>query len=71
LIMQILALGLIFVLGTPRSPADDVDLHILSYVPAALLGTWCGIAIFRRLSEVQFIRSVNVLLIASGIGLIS
>jgi uncharacterized membrane protein YfcA len=39
-------------------------------VPAALLGTWCGIAIFRRLTEIQFTRLVNLLLVVSGVGLI-
>jgi uncharacterized membrane protein YfcA len=43
----------------------------LAYVPAALFGTWCGISIFRRLTDAQFSRWVNVLLVVSGIGLLS
>jgi hypothetical protein len=39
-------------------------------VPGALLGTWCGIAIFRRLTDLQFPRFVNLMLIVSGVGLL-
>jgi uncharacterized protein with PQ loop repeat len=38
---------------------------------AAPFGTWCGISIFRRLTDVQFSRWVNLLLVVSGIGLLS
>lgn len=71
LIMQILALILIFFVQSSHPPSDRLDLQTISYVPAALLGTWCGIAIFRRLTEIQFARSVNLLLIVSGVGLVS
>ena len=71
LIMQVLALGLIYFVQSSHSQPGGVDVQTISYVPAALLGTWCGIAIFRRLTELQFARSVNLLLIASGIGLVS
>lgn len=70
LIMQVLALGLIELIRQSRANAGGIDLLTLSYVPWALLGTWCGIAIFRRLSDRQFTWSVNVLLIVSGIGLL-
>jgi uncharacterized protein len=70
LIMQVVALASVFLLQTTHVQTHSVDLAIIAYVPAALLGTWCGIAIFRRLSEVQFARSVNLLLIVSGVGLV-
>jgi uncharacterized membrane protein YfcA len=70
LIMQILALTLILMFNPANSLGNKIDLATLSYIPAAVLGTWCGIAIFRRLTEVQFARSVNLLLIVSGLGLI-
>ena len=38
--------------------------------PAALLGAWLGLRIFKRLSDRQFELAVNLLLIASGVGLI-
>jgi uncharacterized protein len=71
LIMQILALGvLFFVQSTNRGPGQ-IDPLMVTYIPAALLGTWCGIAIFRRLTEVQFAWSVNLLLVVSGLGLVA
>jgi uncharacterized membrane protein YfcA len=70
LIMQVLALPLI-VVTRPSAHSDlGIDLATLFYIPAALLGTWCGIAIFRRLTDRQFTRAVNVLLIVSGIALL-
>ena len=68
LIMQVLALALIAFAQSSHS--DGLDLSTITYVPGALLGTWCGIAIFRRLTDSQFARAVNLLLIASGLGLL-
>jgi uncharacterized protein len=70
LIMQILALALLLILRSSHAHPLELDMMTLSYVPAALLGTWCGIAIFRRLTDLQFARLVNLLLVASGVGLI-
>jgi uncharacterized protein len=41
-----------------------------TFIPAALLGTCCGLAIFKRLTDSQFATVVNLLLIASGLGLV-
>lgn len=71
LIMQLLALASIMSVQSSAAHATGIDFSALEYVPAALLGTWCGISIFRRLTEVQFARSVNVLLVVSGLGLLS
>src|SRR5215472_5261573 len=70
LVVQLLALAAISLMPTTHAQASGLDLQTFSYVPAALLGTWCGLAIFRRLSDSQFARAVNGLLIASGIGLV-
>jgi uncharacterized protein len=70
LIMQVIGLLLIAGVQSSKSYQNGMDIQALSYVPAALLGTWCGISIFRRLTDLQFARSVNLLLIASGIGLV-
>ncbi len=70
LIMQVLALGLITFVRSSRSTGGGIEIWTLSYVPGALLGTWCGLAIFRRMSDRQFASSVNALLIASGVGLL-
>ena len=68
LIMQVLALALISFVQS--SHANGIDLSTIIYVPGALLGAWCGITIFRRLTDSQFARAVNLLLIASGLGLL-
>jgi uncharacterized protein len=46
------------------------DWKAFAFVPAALLGAWFGLCIFKRLSDRQFELVVNALLILSGIGLI-
>ena len=56
----------------PSSPtAAQLDWKTLAFVPAALLGAWFGLRIFKRLSDRQFELAVNALLILSGIGLIA
>jgi uncharacterized membrane protein YfcA len=50
--------------------AAQLDWKTLAFVPAALLGAWFGLRIFRRLSDRQFEIAVNALLILSGLGLI-
>jgi uncharacterized membrane protein YfcA len=54
----------------PSSSVAQLDWNTLAFVPAALLGAWFGLRIFRRLSDRQFELAVNLLLVASGIGLI-
>ena len=67
LVMQLaslLSLGL-----TPRGhpAASGFHQHDLIFVPASLLGTVFGMALHRRLTDRQFARAVNLLLIASGL----
>ena len=69
LIMQILALLLIQISRSSGSSGGAAGIDQLQFVPAALLGTWFGLVIFRRLSDRLFALSVNVLLLGSGIGL--
>ena len=38
------------------------------FIPAALLGAWLGLRIFKRFSDRQFELAVNLRLIASGLG---
>ncbi len=54
----------------PASTQVQLNWNAFAFVPAALLGTWFGLRIFKRLSDRQFELTVNALLIASGIGLI-
>jgi uncharacterized membrane protein YfcA len=51
------------------SIAMQLDWKTLTFIPAALLGAWLGLCIFKRLSDRQFELAVNLLLIASGVGL--
>jgi len=69
LIMQVLALLLIQLSRSSVAPGAAVGVGLLQFVPAALLGTWFGLVIFKRLSDRFFALSVNVLLLGSGIGL--
>jgi uncharacterized membrane protein YfcA len=69
LIMQVTALVVISVARSGHAVAyDPFD---LVYVPAGLLGTAVGLACYQKLSDSQFSRVVNLLLIASGVGFLS
>jgi uncharacterized membrane protein YfcA len=70
LIMQIMALPLIHFMKPSPVGGFGTDLALLQFVPAALLGTWFGLAIFGRLSDRVFAITVNLLLLASGVGLL-
>jgi uncharacterized protein len=70
LIMQVLALLVIHVMRQSAPHAAGADFGLLQFVPAALLGTWFGLAIFGRLSDRVFAITVNLLLLASGVGLL-
>jgi hypothetical protein len=71
LIMQALALTTIALVATGSSRRlHPMGIGVLAYVPAALLGTWCGLGWYRRLSDVQFTAAVNLLLIAAGAALV-
>ena len=69
LIVQVAALVLISVAksgsGAPYDPFS------LVCVPAGLVGTTLGLAFYQKLSDKQFTRTVNMLLVVSGIGFLS
>jgi uncharacterized protein len=72
LIMQVAALAFISLVRASQAKGGGmIDFSVAMYIPGALLGTWCGIAIFRRLTDSQFAGAVNSLLIVSGVGLLS
>jgi hypothetical protein len=68
--MQPVTLLAIYLMQRPSSAAAQLDWKALAFIPAALLGAWFGLRIFKRLSDRQFEIVVNALLILSGIGLI-
>jgi uncharacterized protein len=67
--MQPITLLVIYLMRPSSSIAMQLDWKTLTFVPAALLGAWLGLCIFKRLSDRQFELAVNLLLIASGVGL--
>ena len=67
LIMQIAAL-LIISLAQPH--AAGPTLSTLLYIPMSLAGTSLGMALCRRMSDLQFAKAVNILLIISGLGFV-
>ena len=69
LVMQLVTLLTIYLMQ-PSSTQVQLDWKVLTFVPAALLGAWFGLRIFKWLSDRQFEHVVNALLILSGIGLI-
>jgi hypothetical protein len=70
LIIKILTLRLVScIAGRPGSDAGFFNLNAWACILPALLGTWCGLGWYRRLSDAQFAGVVNVLLIASGAAL--
>src|SRR5262249_4450643 len=70
LAMQPLTLIAIHVMRPSSTAMAPLDWKTLAFVPAALLGAWFGLRIFKRLTDRQFNVAVHVLLILSGIGLV-
>lgn len=68
--MQPVTLIAIHVMRPSLSTQAQLDWKVFAFVPAALLGAWFGLSIFKRLSDGQFEFFVNALLILSGIGLL-
>ena len=70
LAMQPLTLIAIHLMRPSSADVAQMDWKTLAFIPAALLGAWFGLRIFKRLSDRQFGFAVNGLIIVSGIGLI-
>lgn len=69
LVMQIVGLVSIGLMGTSGGPGPGIPSLALLCIPLGLLGTAWGFDIAKRMTDSQFGRAVNLLLIASGIGL--
>jgi uncharacterized membrane protein YfcA len=68
--MQPVTLIAIYIMRPSSATTAQTDFGMLAFVPAAILGAWLGLRIFKRLTDRQFELAINALLIASGIGLI-
>ncbi|HWK45552.1 MAG TPA: sulfite exporter TauE/SafE family protein [Stellaceae bacterium] len=66
LAMQVYALIYLVVAG---GRAGTIDFAFVTYLPAALIGAFIGLKLFRRMTDEQFNRAVFLLLIVSGFGL--
>lgn len=71
LVLQLAAIALLSLGAVPANRPVSFDPSGLAFVPAMLLGTTIGLALFRRLSDHQFGRLLNMFLIASGLALLS
>jgi uncharacterized membrane protein YfcA len=70
LIMQLAALIAISLARQSAGGRIGFALTDLLFIPASLLGTSCGMALYRRLSDRHFARAVNLLLMVSGLSFI-
>jgi uncharacterized protein len=70
LTMQPVTLIAIHLMRPVTTTQAQLDWKTFAFVPAALLGAWFGLRIFKQLSDRQFDLVVNALLIVSGIALI-
>lgn len=70
-VVQIAGLVSIALLHPPGVPHPGVPALAWLCVPLGLLGTWWGFTLGRTITDRQFGRLVNVLLIVSGLGLLA
>jgi uncharacterized membrane protein YfcA len=67
LIVQVAAIVAMTVSSTAPQRGVSFDFSGIAYVPAMILGSIFGMALFQRLNDRQFALMVNLLLIASGL----
>jgi uncharacterized membrane protein YfcA len=70
LVLQLVSLS---ILALTRHAIFDMQFWLLwaLTLPAVLVGTWTGVSLYRRFSEVNFRRAVLILLLVSGVSLIA
>jgi uncharacterized membrane protein YfcA len=67
LIMQVATLMAISFARARTAAGSGFDISTLLFIPASLMGTSLGLSLYRRLSDGQFARAINVMLIVSGL----
>jgi uncharacterized protein len=70
LIVQIAAIAFIAASHVGGVVDRSFDFSGIAYLPAMLIGSFCGLTLFKRLNDRQFALSVNVMLIVSGASLL-
>lgn len=68
--VSVFLLTALFLGGTGTVDRNTVELFLLG-MPAVVVGTWAGLALFGKLNEAGFRRVVLVLLLLSGVGLVA
>jgi len=70
LVLQLVSLG---ILALTNSAIFDRNFWLIwaLTLPAVLLGSATGVALYRRMSELNFRRAVLILLIVSGVSLVT
>lgn len=69
-VMQIAALVVLAYLHGKAGSGSHIPALAWAAVPAGLLGTWWGMALFKRMRDDHFTKAVNLLLIVSGLALL-
>ena len=69
-VIQIAALLLLHLTQPSGRATPGLDPTLLLAMAPALFGTLCGLALYERLSDRQFGRAVNLLLLVSGLGML-
>lgn len=67
--MQVLAFLALAVLAPSNGRAADIGAAALLFVPASMIGTACGLAVFRRMTDRQFGRAVTWMLLLAGLAM--
>ena len=70
LALQLISLGILALTHSAIFNAQFWLLWVLT-LPGVLLGSWTGVSLYRRMSEVNFRRAVLILLIVSGVSLLA
>jgi uncharacterized membrane protein YfcA len=69
--MQVLALGMLTLLAPAEGAVPLLGPGALLFVPASLVGTACGLALFRRMTDRQFGRAVTLMLLVAGLAMLA
>lgn len=70
LCMQVAALVVIALMAPARGFSPLPDAMALAFLPAAAMGTVCGLRVFRELTDRQFGKVVSLLLVAGGLAML-
>jgi uncharacterized protein len=70
LIVQLAAITLMVLVSLDHRGAKPFDYSGIAYVPATIVGSVLGLAVFKRLNDRQFALAVNLFLIVSGLSLV-